>query len=867
MAVAEFPPELEARPQIRLRLPAITLEQVLYVALFVLALGLRLWGLGDRAIHHDEAHHANFSWQLYQGHGYVHDPLLHGPFLYHLGALIFFLFGDTNFTARLGVALFGSVLTLMPGLLRRELGRGAALLAVLYLAVSPTVLYVNRFIRHDTYVVTFELLTIIALVRYAQTRRPAWLITVGAALALMFTNMATFFLFVAIFAPLLIGVLLWRVWKPALLIAGGAGAALVAAVFVLPGKPITNAPPSSGDSRAFLYWLAFVIALAALGPYVVLSLRRRAFTLQLAGAALAVVLLGTVALLPHAPVVRSGGTVQRENGQYVCPGAGNYNPPPNPIKATGGPIFGFAPLPTEDNDYAVCVRNQYDSDFQAYLAKLPPFFFHPAILLGSGVALAATLLLVYLLGYRKDSEGLTRWRRARESGDGILATYASLSVGWRWLSALAVFFAIYALFYTAFFTNPTGVISGTTGTLLYWLAQHDVRRGNQPDYYYIVTMGIYEPLVLLWGLCGLVGVGTLVARRLLNERPAAQVAEIDWELAVPVLIAWWAVGTFAIYSWAGEKMPWLTIRPTVPLTILGAWGLWQLIQRWRSAAADEVGALPGKPNDRSALWLYFGGWAIVLTLCYVIMASLLRPGTPNPLVGLLPALCVALLLLLTLAAWVLRGPRWALGAAALALTGSLFIGAVRNSYQLNYRWGDVPREMLIYTQTSPDVERLVNQLRAAATRRSGEPFPIWYDSETVWSWYMRRFADGKQQLPGASNIPGPEVRAVLVMDENYTAAQNAGALDGFVVQRLPLRWWFPEDQMYRLPVDWRSAAVQDTSPLLMRVLREPLDARTATQFWNYMLYRQLPAPLGSSDFYVAVRPDLAEELGLGFGQK
>ena len=67
-------------------------------------------GLGDRALHHDETLHAFFSWLIFHGEGYVHDPLLHGPFLYFFGALIYFLFSVSDATARLGPALFGVAL-------------------------------------------------------------------------------------------------------------------------------------------------------------------------------------------------------------------------------------------------------------------------------------------------------------------------------------------------------------------------------------------------------------------------------------------------------------------------------------------------------------------------------------------------------------------------------------------------------------------------------------------------------------------------------------------------------------------------------------------------------------------------------------
>jgi hypothetical protein len=51
----------------------------------------------------------------------------------------------------------------------------------------------------------------------------------------------------------------------------------------------------------------------------------------------------------------------------------------------------------------------------------------------------------------------------------------------------------------------------------------------------------------------------------------------------------------------------------------------------------------------------------------------------------------------------------------------------------------------------------------------------------------------------------------------------------------------------------------------MRLLRNPFDGKTAAQVWQFLIYRQMPAPLGSTDFVLAVRPELADEIGLGTG--
>ncbi len=67
--------------------PKLNWEKTLYVIIIVLALATRLWGLGDRVQSHDESIHTKYSWNLYSGRGFQHQPLMHGPLLFHATAL------------------------------------------------------------------------------------------------------------------------------------------------------------------------------------------------------------------------------------------------------------------------------------------------------------------------------------------------------------------------------------------------------------------------------------------------------------------------------------------------------------------------------------------------------------------------------------------------------------------------------------------------------------------------------------------------------------------------------------------------------------------------------------------------------------
>src|ERR671934_574571 len=189
-AAPELPP---ARRRYSVEIP-IDPEYLPTLGLMLLGLVLRFWDLGAKALHHDESLHAFHAWRLYAGEGYMHDPMMHGPLLFELNALVYFLFGANDFTARLVPALLGVAVIGLPFLLRHELGRSGAFAASLLFAVSPAFLYFSRFIRHDIYVDAFTLLMVIGVFRYLATERRAWFYTACLAAALLFATKEDFYI-------------------------------------------------------------------------------------------------------------------------------------------------------------------------------------------------------------------------------------------------------------------------------------------------------------------------------------------------------------------------------------------------------------------------------------------------------------------------------------------------------------------------------------------------------------------------------------------------------------------------------------------------------------------------------------------------
>src|SRR5262245_52598599 len=182
-----------ARRRYSLEIP-IDPEYLPFIGLMLVGLILRFWDLGAKAYHHDESLHAFYSWRLFDGQGYVHDPMMHGPLLFELNALAYLLIGASDFSARVVPALFGVGVIGLPYFLRHELGKSGAIAASLLLVFSPAFLYFSRFIRHDIYVDFFTLLMVIGVFRYLATGNKNWFYTAVVSAALLFATKEDFYI-------------------------------------------------------------------------------------------------------------------------------------------------------------------------------------------------------------------------------------------------------------------------------------------------------------------------------------------------------------------------------------------------------------------------------------------------------------------------------------------------------------------------------------------------------------------------------------------------------------------------------------------------------------------------------------------------
>lgn len=159
----------------------ITVEGALYAVVGAAALALRLYNLGGAPLSNTEAHEALSAWRYTMDIGPSLAPVSAAWFA--LTALVFTFFGASEFWARFIPAAAGTALVFAPYPFRRELGRGAALIASGLLAVSPVLTMASRTADGAT-LAAFSLWLIVAGWRWLATadednRRGAILAGIG----------------------------------------------------------------------------------------------------------------------------------------------------------------------------------------------------------------------------------------------------------------------------------------------------------------------------------------------------------------------------------------------------------------------------------------------------------------------------------------------------------------------------------------------------------------------------------------------------------------------------------------------------------------------------------------------------------------
>jgi predicted membrane-bound mannosyltransferase/DNA-binding beta-propeller fold protein YncE len=525
-------------------LPAITYEIALFAGILLLAVITRFYDLGARVMSHDESLHTYFSWLLYRGQGYQHTPMMHGPWQFHWIALSYFLFGASDFTARIPAALFSIATVWMVWYWRRYLGRTGALITALLMVISPFMLFYGRYVREDIYTGLSGLLMLYAILRYLESGASKYLYILTIALLIHFTDKETSFIYAL------------------------QAFVFLAAYFII---RITKKPWEENQKL----FRTFIIALVA------------ASVLLAAGGALVMInrtpesLSGTETAVPANPADAPSSVGSAGDGSSL------------PILLIG---LGAAILLAAGLMYFI----------QAYVwHRLPKErSFDLMMLFATLVLPMATAFPIEWLkpilnvAIPTDSASVNALDSRSLLIVGIFVAVfflISIIVGmfWNreWWKYAALFWGVYTILFTTFFTNAAGFFTGIVGSLGYWLVQQGVERGSQPQYYYVlVQIPMYEFLP---------AIGTLVAiglglKKLYGQRSvetASQADETEMTSAEDTapeasdvnfgtffwLTLWWVISSTLAFTIAGERMPWLTFHMAWPMILISGWAIGQIL--------------------------------------------------------------------------------------------------------------------------------------------------------------------------------------------------------------------------------------------------------------------------------------------------
>ncbi|MXV93127.1 MAG: hypothetical protein F4Z94_06810, partial [Chloroflexi bacterium] len=409
----------------------------------------------------------------------------------------------------------------------------------------------------------------------------------------------------------------------------------------------------------------------------------------------------------------------------------------------------------------------------------------------------------------------------------------------RWLISAAIFHALFAVFFTTVFTNIAGLGTGMIYSLGYWLEQQGVRRGSQPQYYYLlIILPTYAFLPIIGSVTAMFAGITCYwktrreriiereARQLLEaesqepgaeQEPSAQpvretVPEADKLKRLPfvLLLAWWAILNLVGYSLAGEKMPWLGTHLVLPMILLSAWYFGGVFAR----------------IDQGKLWR--SGWLALLVMPIFVIAGGQAVGAfiigDPPFAGLaLPQLQRTYQWLAALLAAVGSGAllaRWAreLGwlhlrrLCALTIVALLCVLTARAAWRASFINYDLPTELLVYAHSAPGVKWVLADINEMSLRSTdGNDLQFAYDDEVSWpySWYFRDYPKAIF-MGGNPTLQNTEEAAFVVVGAGHRGDVEA-LLEDHYLRRDYMRMWWPMQEYFGLTPE-RLLNVLDFSP-------------------------------------------------------
>jgi uncharacterized protein (TIGR03663 family) len=781
-----------------LRLSWANLEIAAFVLLMGLSIFAHLWQLDVKAMHHDESVTSWMAWRYYTGASgftcaagrtavsYCYDPVYHGPSYYVLTLFSFFLFGDGEWQSRLPEAIAGILLAASAWMLRPYLGRRGTLIAATLLAFSPSLLYFARFSRHDGLIVLWALWMVIGFFRYIDTGQPRYLYLLGAASALaMATHELWYILFFLFGSFVLIRVLSELLDRRKLMI--GLAVTLALALIVIAWDPAVTTKLRGGGLALLL---ATVVGIGLLMVRVwddSPRLSARAIVLWRSERTVLWTALGILAAV------------------FVLLYSNFFTDPPGILD---GLYQGLAYWLGSQHEFARGKQPWY-----YYLMQLPVY--EPIALLGSISAFGL----------------LATWGRERlvvliaAIGAAIILFISNLlGVLGMLVGVLLLGGALY-LFISGWWRGGTLADARAAG----WRRKPAPAAPTDPD-----ALPIDDPEALASAdPDGIANGAETSAAPVPALAPPTRVAAPLF----PLFLAFWFIGALVAFSWAGEKMPWLTVHIALPGNLLAAWAIGRILDfGFTKLDGESQFAIQ---NLKSKMALVPAALTLLLVALGVALWRIASAGDDQAgqaaaLQAIIPLLIAGGLLFGILTIGQQIGARATLALCGLTIFALLAAYTIRSTWLLVYDHPDTPNELLIYVQSTPDLPLIVNEIKVLAINQTrnnrsnadpvgGMTMPVIMDSGDAQSgegslawpfqWYLRDFqriesrnADffrnaTAESFQVATDLSQPEgdkqFAPVVLVSTPHVSEATRQALEENYTKRYDtkLNWWFPEGDL------------------------------------------------------------------------
>lgn len=781
--------------------PNFTIYQLIITLILITAVLSRFIGLGDRVMSHDEVNHVVPAYTYYTGGGYRYDPVTHGPLQFHLIALSYTLFGDSDYSARIPDAVFGiAVILFAIFAFRKYLGRVGSLVAGFLFTISPFISFYSRYTRNEIYIVFWGMALLWGVLRYLEYGRKRTLLFVTIITALHFCDKATSYIFTAeiliFLAVLFIARIVSKPWKSGLIkifflitvvltLIAGLGA------FGIGYTSLSNAQgtEAEGDHGVMLN------ALPAITRYSIGAL------------ALFMILMIVMAAVFLVKGIGWRGIREERSFDLLIMQITIVLPL---LAALPMNILGFNPL-----DYS-----------------------------NSGI-LTAILFLIPMV---------------------VISALIGLWWNWKvWTLHIGVFWSIFIIFYSSLFTQGTGVPMGLMGALGYWLAQQGVTRGTQPLYYYaLIQIPMYEFLpafgTILAAIMGIIGLSKANQARK-DEAESVQIEAISGELEVeselapvreksttvvdqegevrqpPVLmlLLYWSVMSLIAFSFAGERMPWLTTHITMPMILASGWSIGRLLEGFEWSAFKK---------NRGWVTLIVGAlFLLTIARTFGSLFGAIPPfqgkelaqleATSNFVASLVGMIASGVGLTFLLKNWSFNQFAKFILILFIVILSAL---TIRTAYRADFILYDTAQEFLVYAHAARDPKDVLEQVEEISFRLTGgKDIKVAYDSDLLYPywWYFRDYPNKVWY----STNPTRDLRdapIILVGSDNFGKIEPVVG-DDYVMFEYTRLWW-PTQVYYDL-----------TPQRIWNAITDPQMRSALWELWYNRDYAPLAAAIGSNN--------------------